>query len=347
MNYPVLSREELCRVIEGRGNAQRIPVLFHFWMHPEDFGERAPEVRQIMAAYPEDVQVIQLQIPAVYDAPEDDPSYRWSYKDKPEGIVALDQSGFIEDWEEQMEAFLADFPSPEYPGLIPECPPDDGRYRLGYWWYFYFERFWSIRGMEKALMDFYLYPEAVHVFFRRLTDFYKRIITRAHDELKLDGLFTSDDLGTQTGPFFSPAIFDEFFAPYYQEIIDHVHSLGMHFWLHTCGNISPLLPRLIALGVDVIHPIQKHTMDERQIAQTYGERITIWAGFDVQHTIPFGTPEEVRREVQLLMQTYAHPAGRFMLTFGNSITPDTPLESLHAVFDEAFSTGTAVAGLMD
>lgn len=81
-------------------------------------------------------------------------------------------------------------------------------------------------------------------------------------------------------------------------------------------------------------------MDEKKIADKCGDQITIWAGFDVQRTIPFGTPEDVRREVRFLMDTYARRDGRFMLTFGNAVTPDTPLESLEAVFDEAFVYGT-------
>ena len=62
-------------------------------------------------------------------------------------------------------------------------------------------------------MDFDLYPEAIHTLFRKLTDLYKRMIVRAHDELALDGIFTSDDLENQKRPFFSTGIFDEFFAP--------------------------------------------------------------------------------------------------------------------------------------
>lgn len=339
MKYTSLTREELCRVIEGRGCAVRVPVLFHFWLSPDTFGEQSGRVQALMEQYPPDVQCITLRIPDVYDAPEDDKSYRWSYMDKPADKLALDDSGFIEDWDEQMEAFFQDFPSPEYEGLIPPCPVDDGRYRLGNFWHFLFERFWTIRGMENALTDFYLYPEAVHALFRRLTDFYKRMIVRAHEKLHLDGIFTSDDLGMQTGPFFSPEVFDTFFAPYYKEVIDLVHGLGMHFWLHVCGNVEPLMEKFLQLGVDVIHPIQKYCMDERETAQRFGSRMTIWAGFDVQRTIPYGTAEDVRREVRYLIDAYARREGRFMLTFGNQITPDTPIESLEAVYDEAFRFG--------
>jgi len=341
MKYSALTRGEISRVIEGRGNARRVPVLLNFWLTPSAFGEKEPIVQDIIRDYPDDVQVIPLHIPAVYEAPADDPSYRWSYRDKPEGLRALDASGVIEDWDEELDLLLNDFPSPDYPGLIPASPADDGRYRLGHWWYFFFERFWSLRSMEDALTDFYLYPEAVHALFRKLTDFYKRMLTRAREELNLDGIFTSDDLGTQQTTFFSPAVFDEFFAPYYKEVIDHAHALGMHFWLHACGNIESLIPRFVELGVDVLHPIQKYTMDEKHIADAYGDKITIWSGFDVQRTIPFGTPEDVRQEVRMLMQTYARPDGRFMLTCGNGVTPDTPLESLEAIYDEAFKQAEA------
>ena len=83
MDYLRLTREAICRVIEDRGNARRIPTLFHFWMYPDAFGDKADEARNIMNAYPKDVQEIKLNVLDVYNAPKDDPSYRWSYMDKP------------------------------------------------------------------------------------------------------------------------------------------------------------------------------------------------------------------------------------------------------------------------
>ena len=334
-----LTRDELKRVIEGRGQAHRVPLMVHFWVTPSAFGEKSGEVAQILSEYPSDIQPVWLRIPGMYDAPADDKSYRWCYHDEDTSTKALDSAGFIREWEDDLQPTLDDFPSADYPGLTAGAPAPDGRYRLGCWWYFFYERFWSMRGMEDALTDFYLYPDEVHALFDRLADFYVRLVERAHDELGLDGIFTSDDLGTQTSTFFSREIFDEFFAPYYKRVIDRAHQLGMHFWLHTCGNIEAFLPRFIDLGIDVIHPIQKYTMDERHIQKTFGDDIAIWSGFDVQRIIPYGTPEDVRREVRYLIDTYRRPDGRFMLTLGNGATPDTPLDSLRALFDEAFTYG--------
>ncbi len=221
MEYEPLTRNEIKRVVEGRGNAGRVPSLLHFWINPGVFGEREQAAHEILDWYPMDARFIGLRVPSVFEAPADDPSYRWSYKDRETEMTAYDSDRVVQDWDEELDKLLDDFPSPDYPGLIPECPPDDGRYRIGTWWYFFFERLWSIRGMEDTLTDFYLYPDAVHALFRKLTDFYKRMITRAKEELKLDAIMTSDDLGAQISTFFSPKVIDEFFMPYYREVIDH------------------------------------------------------------------------------------------------------------------------------
>ena len=340
MKDTALTRLELSNVIEGKGHARRVPILFHCWIHPESFPpETSKAVSDLLSQYPMDAQMIPFNIPQVYNAPTSDLSYRWSYRDSNKVGQALDNDGVIEDWDEELDLLLNDFPSPEYADLIPVSPPDDGRYRLGHWWYFFFERFWSIRGMENALTDFYLNPDAVHAVFRKLTEFYKRMLTRGKEELHLDGVFTSDDLGTQSSTFFNPSIFEEFFMPYYKQVIDHAHALGMHFWLHSCGNIEGIIPQLTELGLDVLHPIQKFTMDEARIAGLYGDKIAIWAGFDVQNTIPFGTPEDVRREVRFIIDTYQRKDGRFLFTLGNGATTDTPLASLEALFDEAIQYG--------
>ena len=343
--YEPLTREEMVRVIEGRGCARRIPVLLHQWTYPRAFADPADRaaVEVLLAAYPQDAQFIRWRNVEMYDAPDDDPQYRWMVTDKSEtpATEAIDARAPLADWG-MLDGMLAAFPSADYPGLFPSIPPDDGRYRVAHWWFTLFERHWSLRGMTNALTDYYAHPDEVHRLFRALTDFYLRIIERARDECGADAIYVTDDLGTQTGPFFSPAMFEAFFAPYYAEMIGAAHQRGMHFWLHCCGDIEELLPRLIDLGLDVLHPIQKFAMDEMHIARQFGGQIAFWAGFDVQQTIPFGTVGEVRAEVRHLFDTYHRPEGKFLFTLGNGITGDTPIPSLEALFEEAFAYGTDI-----
>jgi len=343
-NIPLL-REDIVRVIEGHGAAVRVPNLVQLWVNPTTFGDRQPEVEGLLEKYPQDVQRFRFKFPLVFDAPADDPEYRWVNFDNPRAgeVHGLDEIVAIAEWDTQLEGVLANFPDPEYAGIFPENPPPDGRYRLGQGFVFLFERFWTLRGMTNALIDFYEYPDEVHRLFDKITTFYCRVLERAKAECAIDGFFTSDDLGTQASTFFSPNIFDEFIAPYYKRVIDKCHELGIHFWLHTCGNVETFIPQYIELGVDVLHPIQKYTMDEKNIARKFGDQICIWAGFDVQQIIPWGTPEEVRQEVRFMIDTYYRPDGRLMLTAGNGINQDCPLESLEALLDEVTFYGATIS----
>ena len=344
MDYSPLNREQVASVVEGRSIASRVPIDLHLWVHPAEFGDRRGEVEEILRRYPADTQIIPLRIPKVYDAPPDDPEYRWVNYERPGSEktgAPIDARIAIDTWD-RLDGVLSDFPDPRYAGLFENDAAADGRFRLAHWWFCLFERHWSLRGMTNALMDYYTDPESVHRLFRALTDLYIGWIERSHREISADAIFTSDDLGTQTAPFFSPDIFREFFKPYYRELIARAHALGMQFWLHACGNIEEFLDDFVEIGLDVIHPIQKHAMDEKKIAAGYGADICIWGGFDVQRIIPWGTPDEVRREVRFMMDTYHRPEGRFMFTAGNGINGDCTLESLEALFDEAFGYGTEI-----
>jgi len=346
MQYPPLSRDDVVSVIEGKGCAARVPNLVHFWTNPNAYDEvNAQKVRELLARYPYDAQILYLKWPDYHKAPEDDPEYRWMNFDAPtvQDNVAHDERVLIKDWA-QLDDIIKVFPKASYPSLFTHAEPADGRYRLCTYWFCFFERLWSFRGMTNALMDFYEEPDRVHQLFDVLTNFYCDVIERAVKEQGIDGMFTSDDIGTQTSTFFSDAIFDEFFRPYYKRVIDCAHKNGVHFWLHTCGNVRSFIPKFIEMGLDVLHPIQKYTMDEREIAQEFGKDICVWAGFDVQQVIPWGTPEEVRAEVRFLIDTFARPEGRLMLTCGNGITPDCKVESLEALLDEITVYGAEVCG---
>jgi hypothetical protein len=340
MRDAALTREEMCAVIEGRGQARRVPMQVHFWVHSDKFGERQAACEALLARFPADFQVVEAPMPNVFNAPDDDPSFRWMNIADPYAgsTVPEEDRAALRDWAE-LDGVLADFPSPYYPGLITDNPVADGRYRNGHWWFWLFERHWSLRKMTNALTDYYEYPEEVHRLFRKLTDFYLVVIERLRREGGCDGIFTSDDLGHQTGPFFSPEMFREFFKPYYRELVERTHELGMHFWLHSCGCIEKFIPDLVDIGVDVLHPIQRHTMDEARIAREYGPKLCIWAGLDVQQAIPWGTPAQVRQEVRWLLDTFYRSEGRLILTAGNGINGDCTLESLEAFLDEGLVYG--------
>ncbi len=334
-----LLRQDIIRVIEGKGHAYHVPMIYGFWTNPKVFKAHQTEAQEILNTYPEDMCFYSPNMPDLFNAPKEDRSYRYMYFDgKQNEQEALDKRVCLEDFED-VDKMIADFPSFNYKNLFTNVPEENGQYRVVNWWYWLFERHWSIRGMENALMDFYLYPDEVHQLYGALTDFYMGVIERAKKETNADAFFVSDDIGTQKAPFFSREIFVTFFKPYYKKLIDKAHSLHMHAILHSCGNILPFMDDLIEIGLDVLHPIQKYTMEEKEVAQKYGDKICILAGFDVQQVIPYGSPQDVRNEVRHLMDTYYRKDGRFMITAGNGITEDCKIESFKALVEESYTYG--------
>ncbi len=343
-----LPREEVVKAIEHR-RPQRVPMMIHHWNGPQAFGEREPLVREIQAEYPQDFLMVYPRMPHYWDDLDDPahlPGYSWMPTPPPppsDEVRAHDANVAIRDWS-QLDDILAAWPDPTIPQLYEDArkrleTDAAGRYTGIHWAYCFFERLWSLRGMENILCDFRLNPEPVHRLMDALCDYYCAIIRRAGAELGVDAVWNTDDIGMQTGPMFGPDVFREFFFDRYKRIADAAHDCGMHFWLHTCGNVTPFMEDFIRIGIDVIHPIQKYAMDERATAERYGGRICFWAGMDLQHILPRGTPEQVRREVRFLIDTYDRPDGGCMITAGNGVTADVPIENLRAFYDETYRYG--------
>ena len=156
-------------------------------------------------------------------------------------------------------------------------------------------------------------------------------------------MYITDDLGSQQNLMFSPDIFRELFMPFYSMIADACHKKHMHLWLHSCGNIGGILPDLIKIGVDVIHPIQKYAMDEAEIAAKYCGQIYFMCGMDVQHTMPFGTPDDVRSEVRRLINVFSRNNGRMIFSLGNGVTPNIPISNIKALYEEVYRFRTSHA----
>lgn len=333
-----LTRQQVIDVIEGR-NSTDVPLFFHKWWGmglEETYGSA---LHEMAAPYPDDILGVFYAGPGDIDSYLENPEYRWGYKDysNAESHSIGERKVLLEDWSE-LEQFLAGFPSSHEPGIFDEpkrqaeAAPAD-LYKLGCFWCLFHERFWNIRGMENLMMDYYDAMDKLKILGRRLLDYYKEIVDQ-FAELGYDGIFTSDDLGHQTGPMMSPDTFHELYFPLYKEFAEYVHSKGMHLFLHSCGDNSLLMEDLCQAGVDVFHPIQKGCMDMEDTVEKYGKRISFLAGFDVQYMICNGTAEEVRQEVRDIKAIFQKHGGRLLMAAGNGIMSDTPLENIDAMLDE-------------
>lgn len=343
-----LTRDEVKAVIERRGAARHVPVFLLNWWGTGTAEKYGDELNKLEQEYPSDIYCGELLQPGDDVAPKGhDPEYRWGYRDyeNAERHSIAQVPVLLEDWDE-LSKLLEKFPDPDEPGIldgaIEGLKKAGNRYRLGLFWTLCHEWFWKIRGMENTLGDYIEDVENLAILGKKGLEFNKRIVDR-FAEAGFDGIMTSDDLGFQTGPMMQPCVFHELIFPIYKEFVDYVHSKGMHVWLHSCGDNTLLMDDLLASGIDVLHPIQKGCMDEKMINEKYGGKITFLYGIDVQNLIPRGTPEAIRAEVDYAKKLFYRPEGGMMLAAANGIMPDTPLENIRALFEEAYKDRADVA----
>ena len=336
----MLTKNEVRAAIRFR-NPPRPPRAFTKWWG-EGLGEQYGSELARFNKYEEDVVVVPFPTPSF--TPRADGFYwRLPQVDRTKK-VGHDANAALPDWDD-LPALLADLPDTDAPGLfdeakrIADAAHAEGKYVLIHHWSLMYERIWNFRGMENLLMDYYDYPDEVHALHRAVADTENKLLLRAIRELQPDGYMISDDLGAQQALMMSPAMFREFIKPYYAETWALAKEHDVDVWLHTCGNITEIIGDLIECGLSVLHPIQKHTMDWDKVAADWKGRIAFWVGMDVQDTLINGSPEDVRREVRLMRDTFDSPEGGFLYAAGNGIVGGTPIENIEAFLNEILVYG--------
>ncbi len=210
-------------------------------------------------------------------------------------------------------------------------------YRIGGMWSPFFHNLANFFGMEKYFIKMYTNPEVVREATRRTVDFYKNGTKRFFDEAgdDIDSFFFGNDFGTQLDLLISPESFEEFVFPYFKELTDMAHSCGKHVFLHSCGSIYKVIPRLLELGVEVLHPLQAKAanMDAKTLSQFKG-KVTFFGGIDTQDLLVNGSPRQIRDEVHRIIdilgpQLIISPSHEALL-------PNVPPENVVAMSEAVF-----------
>jgi len=168
-----------------------------------------------------------------------------------------------------------------------------------------------LRGHVEAMTDPYQYPEELCRLLDILTDI-------AIDSLPylakagVHGIISADDWGLQDRPIMSPAIFCEFFKPRYTRVYEAAHKYGLLTFLHSCGHISALLNDFIDTGLDVIQMDQQENMGLDNLGHQFGGKICFWCPVDIQHTMIYGSLEDIRAYARRLIETFGRFNGGFI-----------------------------------
>jgi len=210
------------------------------------------------------------------------------------------------------------------------------RYVLASVWFTLFERLWMLRGFDNMLLD----PLVDNASFLRLRDIVLEHALAVIDEwLKrgVDGIFFSDDWGSQRGLLINPEDWRRYWRPAYARLFQRVRDAGVHVWMHLCGDIRAILPDLIDLGLNVLNPVQPQAMPIHELARDFQGKVCFFGGIDVQGVLVSGNPEDVRVHVREVVQTLNCPTGGYILGTSHGVMPETPLDNVIALYETAIA----------
>jgi len=209
-----------------------------------------------------------------------------------------------------------------------------------------FETAWALRGLDALLMDLIEEPERAEAVLD-IPFHYHLTAARKLLELGVDMIWVGDDVGMQTGMMIAPATWRKFLKPRMAEFIATLRSVKPDVVIayHSDGDISAIVADLVEIGVDVLNPIQPACMDPAGLKRAYGDKLCFWGSIDEQHTLPFGSPDDVAREVRTRLQTLGKGGG-LIVGPTHHVQLDTPLENfwamMRAILDTPYSSSRDV-----
>ena len=198
-----------------------------------------------------------------------------------------------------------------------------------------FEAAWRLRGLENFLLDLLERPTWAHFLLDQLASLARRnagALARAGVDL----LALDDDVGMPQTMMISPKLWREFFKSRLESIIVAARTIkpDLRFLYHSDGYFEPIIGDLMEIGVDAINPLQPDHMDAVKIRRLFGTRLALWGTVGRHTTFSHAHPDEIRREVQLRIETLGR-AGLILCPAYDVDEPDIPWENvsafLHAV----------------
>jgi uroporphyrinogen decarboxylase len=194
-----------------------------------------------------------------------------------------------------------------------------------------YERAWTLRGMENLMIDFIANPEFVHELMGTIAEYNIELVKEAL-KYDIDAVYFGDDWGQQHGLIMGPKIWHEFIYPELKKMYSAVKSAGKKVFIHSCGDVDELFDDLIEIGLDCFNPFQPEVMDTFELMDKYRGRLCFHGGLSTQRTLPYGTPDDVRRETSKLLE-YGLKNKNYIFAPAHAVEGDVPLENILAFIE--------------
>jgi uroporphyrinogen decarboxylase len=229
----------------------------------------------------------------------------------------------------------------DYAAVTRTLEADDGYRPIHAGCYEPFLLYGYLRGLQRAFEDLALRPELAEAILGHIFDFYYEHHRRVFEAGKaatggsrIDLSWVAEDLGSQTGPLMSLAMYRRFLLPNQIKMAELARSYGIHVMYHTDGAAYDFLPDLIdRVGIEILNPIQWRCpgMERERLVAEFGDRVIFHGSIDNQQTLAFGSVDDVVREVRESIQIYA--GARWICAPCHNLQPITPTENIRALYE--------------
>ena len=226
---------------------------------------------------------------------------------------SLTQAGVFAEVESVAEIEAFDWPDPELINFDTTldnviAAHNEGFAVFGGMWCPFFHVVADFFGMDNYFMKMHTNPDVVIAVTERVVDFYLAANKRCLDKMSpyLSAGFFGNDLGSQRNMMIGPQFYGKFVLPYFKKIAKQIKGYGLPVAIHICGAIWDIIPSLIDIGVDILHPIQANAegMAPKRLQAEFGKDLIFMGGVDTQELLPFGTVSDVERKVEELRDIF-------------------------------------------
>jgi uroporphyrinogen decarboxylase len=175
--------------------------------------------------------------------------------------------------------------------------------------------------------------DLVEAIAKRLYELYDACIDKILAIERVKMVWGSDDMGFRGGPLFSPDDMREFVLSGHKNLAAKTHAAGRPYILHSCGNLSLIMDDLLNdVKIDGKHSFEDVIEDVTEAKQTYGKRIALLGGIDLDFLCR-ADEQAVRQRVRRTLDA-CMPGGGYCLGTGNSVANYVPLDNYLAMLDE-------------
>lgn len=215
---------------------------------------------------------------------------------------------------------------------------DQGYWIQGLLWFgFDVTHSWMV-GTERILFALIDEPEWCRDMFSHLLEVNLTLLDMIWDAgYHFDTVFWYDDMGYKRNQFFSLRMYRDLLKPYHQRAIDWAHAKGIKAHLHSCGDVNPFVPELVAMGLDALNPLEvKAGMNPVYLKQKFGDQLVLHGGINA---VLWDKPDAIRAEMEQVIPVVKKNGG-YIFSSDHSVPSTVSLQDFRQIVELAKQLGS-------